>query len=102
MRVLMDMRRGPEFLLRQLILPALPDTYEDLLAAAAGADLMIAGEIVFAAPLVAEKLGMPWVSEILSPFSFYSAYDPPVSPYAPSLAFLHGIMAGGSIEPSSN
>jgi rhamnosyltransferase subunit B len=91
MRVLMDMRRGPEFLLRQLILPALPDTYEDLLAAADGADLMIAGEIVFAAPLVAEKLGMPWVSELLSPFSFYSAYDPPVSPYAPSLAFLHGL-----------
>jgi rhamnosyltransferase subunit B len=91
MRVLMDMRRGPEFLLRQLVLPALPDTYEDLLSAAAGADLMIAGEIVFAAPLVAEKLGMPWVSEILSPFSFYSAYDPPVSPYAPSLALLHGI-----------
>jgi rhamnosyltransferase subunit B len=89
MRVLMDMRRGPEFLLRQLILPALPDTYEDLLAAAAGADLMIAGEIVFAAPLVAEKLQLPWVSEILSPFSFYSAYDPPVSPYAPSLAFLY-------------
>jgi rhamnosyltransferase subunit B len=91
MRVLMDMRRGPEFLLRQLVLPALPDTYKDLLAAAEGADLMIAGEIVFAAPLVAEKLGMPWVSEILSPFSFYSAYDPPVSPYAPSLAFVHGI-----------
>ena len=91
MRTLMDMRRGPEFLLRQLILPALPGTYEDLLAAAAGADLMIAGEIVFAAPLVAEKLRLPWVSELLSPFSFYSAYDPPVSPYAPSLAFLHGI-----------
>jgi rhamnosyltransferase subunit B len=91
MRVLMDMRRGPEFLLRQLILPALPDTYEDLLAAAAGADLIIAGEIVFAAPLVSEKLGLPWVSELLSPFSFYSAYDPPVSPYAPSLTFFYGI-----------
>jgi rhamnosyltransferase subunit B len=85
---IMDMRRGPEVLLRQLILPALPDTYEDLLAVAAGADLLIAGEIVFAAPLVAEKLRMPWVSALLSPFSFYSAYDPPVSPYAPSLAFL--------------
>jgi UDP:flavonoid glycosyltransferase YjiC (YdhE family) len=91
MRIVMDMRRGPEFLLRQIILPALPDTYEDLLAVASGADLMIAGEIVLAAPLVAEKLRLPWVSELLSPFSFYSAYDPPVSPYAPSLAFLYGI-----------
>jgi rhamnosyltransferase subunit B len=88
---LMDMRRGPDVLLRQLILPALPDTYEDLLKVAAGADLLIAGEIVFAAPLVAEKLRLPWVSALLSPFSFYSVYDPPVSPYAPSLAFLSGL-----------
>jgi rhamnosyltransferase subunit B len=84
----MDMRRGPEVLLRQLILPALPDTYEDLVTAAEDADLLIAGEIVLAAPLVAEKLRMPWISALLSPFSFYSAYDPPVSPYAPSITFL--------------
>jgi UDP:flavonoid glycosyltransferase YjiC (YdhE family) len=87
----MDMRRGPEVLLRELILPALPDTYEDLSAAADGADLLVAGEIVFAAPLVAEKMHLPWVSALLSPFSFYSAYDPPVSPYAPSLGFLGGL-----------
>ncbi len=87
-RELMDMRRGPAFLLRELILPALPGTYQDLLAAASGADLIIAGEIVFAAPMAAEKLRLPWVSALLSPLSFYSAYDPPVSPYAPSLAFL--------------
>jgi rhamnosyltransferase subunit B len=86
---IMDMRRGPEVLLRQVILPALPDTYGDLLAAAAGADLLIAGEIVLAAPLVAEKLRLPWISALLSPFSFYSAYEPPVSPYAPSITFLH-------------
>jgi len=91
MRVIMDMRRGPEFLLRQMIVPALPDTYEDLLAIAGTVDLMIAGEIVLAAPLVAEKLRLPWVSALLSPFSFYSAYDPPVSPYAPSLTFLHRV-----------
>ena len=91
MRIVMDMRRGPEFLLRQMILPALPDTYEDLLAAAKGVDLLIAGEIVLAAPLVSEKLGLPWVSELLSPFSFYSAYDPPVSPYAPALSRFYAI-----------
>jgi rhamnosyltransferase subunit B len=88
MASIMDMRRGPEVLLRQLILPALPGTYEDLLRVATGADLLIAGEIVLAAPMVAEKLRLPWVSALLSPFSFYSIYDPPVSPYAPSLAFV--------------
>jgi rhamnosyltransferase subunit B len=90
LRKIVHLRRGPEFLLCQLILPALKDTYEDLLEAASGAELFLTGEIVFAAPLVAEKLRMPWVSVILSPFSFYSAYDPPVSPFAPSLAFLRG------------
>jgi rhamnosyltransferase subunit B len=83
---LMDMRSGPAFLIRDLVLSALKETYKDLEAVAGGADLIIAGEIVFAAPLVAEKLGIPWVSALLSPFSFYSAYDPPVSPYAPSLS----------------
>ena len=71
-----DLKSGPEVLFRNLILPHLPDTYADLLAAATGADLMIAGELVFAAPLVAEKLQLPWVSEILSPTSFFSAHDP--------------------------
>ena len=89
MRIVMDMRRGPDFLLRQMILPALAGTYEDLLAVASNVDLMIAGEIVLAAPLVAERLRLPWVSALLSPFSFYSAYDPPVSPYAPWITFLH-------------
>ncbi len=94
LRKVMDMRRGPEFLLRRLILPALRGTYEDLAAVAAAADLLIAGEIVFAAPLVAEKLRIPWVSAILSPFSFYSAEDPPVSPFAPSLEFVTGAGRG--------
>ena len=89
METLMDMRKGPEFLLRQLILPALRDTYDDLVEAAEGADLLIAGEIVFAAPLVAERLNLPWVSVMLSPFSFYSAFDPSVSPLAPSIDFLY-------------
>ena len=71
-----DLKSGPEVLFRRLILPHLRDTYADLLAAVDGADLMVAGELVFAAPLVAEKLGLRWASLILSPCSFFSAYDP--------------------------
>lgn len=73
-----DLKKGPEILFRRLILPHLRSTYEDLLAAASGADLMVAGELVYAAPLVAEKLGLRWASVILSPCSFFSAYDPSV------------------------
>ncbi|WP_263351442.1 glycosyltransferase [Acidicapsa acidisoli] len=71
-----DLKSGPEVLFRKLILPHLRDTYDDLLAAAAEADLMIAGELVYAAPLVAEKLRLQWGSAILSPTSFFSAHDP--------------------------
>jgi rhamnosyltransferase subunit B len=53
-----DLRTGPEILYRTLILLHLRDTYDDLLVACADADLMIAGELVYVAPLVAETLGM--------------------------------------------
>jgi len=71
-----DLRRGLEVLYRQMVLPELEHTYEDLLAAVEDADLLLAGELVYAAPLVAEKVGLPWVSLILSPFSFFSTIDP--------------------------
>ncbi len=83
-----DLKSGPEVLFRQLILPHLEDTYRDLLAAAKGCDLMLAGELVFAAPLVAEKLQLPWASLILSPCSFLSAYDPSLLVNMPQLIHL--------------
>ena len=83
-----NLRRGPEILYRKLVLPELRATYDDLISVAAGADLVIAGELVYAAPLVAEKLSLRWVSGILSPFSFFSSYDPSVLVNAPSLIHL--------------
>jgi rhamnosyltransferase subunit B len=86
-----NLRRGPEILYRKLVLPGLRATYDDLISVAAAADLMIAGELVYAAPLVAEKLSLRWVSGILSPFSFFSSYDPSVLVNAPSLIHLRKI-----------
>jgi rhamnosyltransferase subunit B len=74
-----DLKSGPEVLFRRLVLPHLREMYADLLAAAkadGGADVLIAGDLVFAAPLVAEMLSLRWASAILSPTSFFSAYDP--------------------------
>jgi rhamnosyltransferase subunit B len=83
-----DLKTGPEVLFRKLILPHLRDTYDDLLAAASRADLMIAGELVYAAPLVAEKLCLRWISAILSPCSFFSSRDPSLLVNAPGLIHL--------------
>jgi UDP:flavonoid glycosyltransferase YjiC (YdhE family) len=83
-----DIRRGPEILIRELVLPFLEDTYADLLTAASDADLMLAGELLYPAPLVAEKLALRWASIILSPVSFLSAYDPSVLVPMPGLIRL--------------
>ncbi len=81
----MDLRRGPEFLLRKLFLPHLRQVYAELDDACSSADLLLAGEVVFAAPLIGAKRKLPWVSVILSPSSFLSAHDPSI---IPGLAWL--------------
>jgi UDP:flavonoid glycosyltransferase YjiC (YdhE family) len=83
-----DLKKGPEILYRKMLLPELRNTYEDLLSAAREADLLVTGELVYASPLVAEKLGLRWVSLILSPFSFFSSHDPSVMVNAPLLIHL--------------
>lgn len=86
---LMDLKRGPERMLRELLFPALREMYADLHEACAGGDLLVAGELVYAAPMIAEKTGIPWASFALAPLSFFSAYDPPVVPPYPWLAHLY-------------
>jgi rhamnosyltransferase subunit B len=84
-----DVRKGTERGLREFLFPVLRQTYEDLTAAATTpvrADLMLLGELNYAGPLVAEMTGIPWVSYVLAPLSFFSAYDPPVLPMYPRLA----------------
>ena len=83
-----DLKSGPEVLIRRIVLPHLRGTYDDLLAAARDADLMIAGELVYGASLVSEKLGLPWASATLSPTSFLSAHDPSVLVNVPWMIHL--------------
>jgi UDP:flavonoid glycosyltransferase YjiC (YdhE family) len=85
-----DPRRGAEYMTRQLIMPHLPRAFDDLMAIARGADLLLSHAITYAAPLVARKLDLPWLSTILSPMVFLSVYDPPTLPPAPWLKRLHG------------
>ena len=77
----MDPRRGSGFLLHDLLFPFVRGSYEDLLQAVHGADLLLTHPITFAGPLVAQVTGIPWVSSVLAPASFMSSYDPPVPPF---------------------
>jgi UDP:flavonoid glycosyltransferase YjiC (YdhE family) len=86
MRDLMHPRRGTEFVIRKLFLPAIEQTFEDTLVAAREADLIVGHAIAFATPTVAEYLKKPWVSVALQPSLFMSAYDPPVISGAPLIS----------------
>ena len=81
MEKIMEPRTGSKYLLDEMLIPALRDGYEDLFEAVQGADLLFTHPISFAGPLVAQRTGIPWVSAVLSPVSFFSAYDPPVPPF---------------------
>jgi MGT family glycosyltransferase len=84
-----DVKKGTETGLREFLFPVLRQTYADLLDAAtqpARADLLLLGELNYAGPIVAEATGIPWASYVLAPFSFFSAFDPPVLPPYPKLA----------------
>jgi rhamnosyltransferase subunit B len=83
-----DVRRGTEYIIREIALPNLEATYEDLLAAVRGADLVASHPLAYALPLAAEKLGVRWMSVALQPAVFLSTWDPPVIAAAPWLRAL--------------
>ena len=95
-RRVMDGQRGSEYLLRKLVYPSIRDMHTDLMAAAAGADFLLASELACAVPLVAAQLRLPWAFFALSPISLLSIYDPTV---LPGPAFLRHIQ---SLGPTAN
>ena len=92
----MDRRRGTELVIRLLSRP-IRESYEDSLAAARHADLIVTHPISFGGVLAAQKLAIPWISSVLAPISLLSAWDPPVPSQAPwvikARAFGPGFMA---------
>jgi UDP:flavonoid glycosyltransferase YjiC (YdhE family) len=80
MRRIMNPRWGLQRIVREVLMPVLQQTYEDTLAAAEGADLLVSMQGNCASPLVAEKKGIPWASAMHLPIALASAYDPPVLP----------------------
>jgi len=76
----MDSKRGPEFLFKEILVPNLYANYRDLLEAGADADCIVTHPAALGGPLAAQKLGKLWLSSVLSPISLWSRYDPPSPP----------------------
>jgi UDP:flavonoid glycosyltransferase YjiC (YdhE family) len=64
------------------------DSYSDLRDIVNEDDLLVTHPTTFAGQLLAYKLGLRWISTILAPASFMSAYDPPVPPFWPWMVQL--------------
>ena len=87
----MDLKKGPEYLVRQILYPSVPAAYAEVMDAARGAELIVTHPITFAAQIVAEKTGLPWVSTVTAPLSFFSRFDPSVIATYPYLIKLRAL-----------
>ena len=85
---IMDVRKGGEYIIKELFSPYVRESYEDLQEATRNADLLITHMLTFAGPILAETMGIPWISTVLAPTSFFSAYDPFAPPQSPAVGKL--------------
>lgn len=90
-RAVVHPRTGTEYVFRKLFLPWVEQGFEDTVAAARDADLMVGHPVAFATPTAAEYLKKRWISVALQPSVFLSAFDPPAISGAPFLKPLHAL-----------
>lgn len=82
----MDARRGGEVVVKEFVLPAIDQMYDETMRLAGGADVLVSHPLTFCTPAVATARRMPWAGTILAPLSLFSDADFPVLPAAPALA----------------
>lgn len=85
---IMDGHRGTERLMRKHLFPAVRNMHADLAPLVANADLLLASELVFPAPIFAATHGVRWASYQLAPVSLFSLHDPPTLPAPDSVRWL--------------
>lgn len=79
---LMDLDKGPENMMKLVLMPALREMYDDLLPLVETSDLLVTGEVILVARSLSEKTGIPWISTSLMPLTMFSFHDPNVYPNA--------------------
>jgi UDP:flavonoid glycosyltransferase YjiC (YdhE family) len=77
------MRRNPHFILDEIYMRFLRETFEDVCHAANGAAIILSHSLLVGAHLAAEKLGLRCARIALAPLHLQSASSPSVTPSAP-------------------
>lgn len=70
--------QAPPAIFREMFLPSLRESLRDMLHATEGADAVVAHTLTPAARLAAEAGRIPWISTVMQPMGYLSAYEPPV------------------------
>ena len=94
MEKLIDPWRGPELMVREMFMPHLRESYEDLARACRDADFLVTHPLTFAGPLLAEREGLRWASTALSPITLFSAHDPALFPAASWMLWVRKLGIG--------
>lgn len=63
---------------QQMFMPGLRESTTDLLGIATDIDAVVSHTLVAGGRLAAEVLGLPWISAVMQPMGYLSAYEPPV------------------------
>jgi rhamnosyltransferase subunit B len=77
------MLKNPHFILDEIYLRFLSKTYEDMMRASAGAQIIITHSLLVGAHQAAEMLGLPTARVALAPIHLQSAAAPSLTPSAP-------------------
>jgi UDP:flavonoid glycosyltransferase YjiC (YdhE family) len=91
MRQVLDRKKGPEYLIREIMYPSIPAAYAEVTEALRQAEAIVTHPISFGAQIAAEKSGLPWISTVTAPLTFFSRFDPPVIAPYPILARLRSL-----------
>jgi UDP:flavonoid glycosyltransferase YjiC (YdhE family) len=93
-RRVMDPLRGAEYLIREVLMPHVEDSFADLDAATRGADVIVSHPLTYALPVLAEHRKIPWASSVLAPLGFFSQSDPPLMAVTPAAAYVQRSFPG--------
>lgn len=77
------MLKNPFFILDEIYMRFIAETYEDVMRVAADADVLMGHGLLVGAHQAAEKLGLPYARVALAPLHIQSAGDPSFTPGAP-------------------
>lgn len=93
-RRVMDPFKGAEFLVRDLMMPLVEQSYEDLNEIVDDDDVLLSHPLTYAAPVLAEHRSLRWAASVLAPLGFFSRADPPLMAVHPLVEAMQRRLPG--------